>query len=395
MHWRRHVLVPVIVVGTFLAGVPAAAAPGSSLFAPPAVQRDYWPTREWRTKSPAEVGLNPAALKRMEAYAFRRTGAEAERLGIRTDGVVIIKDGYLVYERYAGGFNQDKRHLIWSCSKSVTNALYAIAVKEGRLKVSDRAYRYYPALAGGGHRGITIDHLLRMSSGLYTNESYEASPLRSTVNAMLFTTGHSDMAAYAASQPLEAAPGAKWEYSSPTSNLLMAMLKNTMDAATYRDYPWTRLFGPLGMRSAVWERDAAGTYVGSSYVYITPRDMARFGFLFLNDGIWEGTRLLPEGWVNYCTTVAPAMRTTPLSPKERAEGAYGAQWWLNRAVPEWNIPRAFPDAPEDLFYASGHWGQQIFVFPSLDMVIAITADNRDESFDDNHFLKLILEGLRK
>ena len=331
----------------------------------------------------------------MEAYAFTRTGPESERAGIRTDGVVIIKDGYLVYERYAGGFSKDKRHLIWSCSKSFTNALYGIAVKEGRLKVSDPAWRYYPPLDRGEHRRITIDHLLHMSAGLYTNESYEASPLKSTVNAMLFTTGHRDMAAYAASQALEAAPGTKWEYSSPTANLLMAMLKNTMDASTYTAYPWTRLFEPLGMRSAMWERDTAGTYVGSSYVYINPRDMARFGFFFLNDGIWEGRRLLPEGWVKYSTAVTPAMRTTRLSEKDRAEGAYGAQWWLNRAVPEWNIPRAFPDAPEDLFCASGHWGQQIFVIPSLDMVIALTADNRDGSFDDNHFLKLILEGLRR
>jgi CubicO group peptidase (beta-lactamase class C family) len=376
------------------AALSQSGPPGSSLFVPPPGKRDYWPTQEWRAKTLAEVGMDPAAIQQMEAYTFQRSGSEAERAGIRTDGVVIIKDGYLVYERYAGGFNADQRHLIWSCSKGVTNALIGIALKEGLIQVSDPVYRYYPPLDRSDTRTITFDHLLRMSSGLYTNESYEASPLKSTVNAMLFSAGHQDMGAYAAKQPVIAPPGSHWEYSSLTTTLIMAILKNTLDGKTYAEYPWTRLFDPLGMRSAVWERDVSGTFVGSSYVYLTPRDMARFGFLFLNDGVWEDQRLLPQDWVRYSTTVAPAMQTTKLSPQDRLGGSYGAEWWLNRAVPEWDIPRAFPDAPEDLFYANGHWGQTIFVIPSLDMVIAITADNRDDSFDTNHFLKLILDGVK-
>jgi CubicO group peptidase (beta-lactamase class C family) len=98
--------------------------------------------------------------------------------------------------------------------------------------------------------------------------------------------------------------------------------------------------------------------------------------------------------VRYSTTVAPAMQTTQLDEATRKGGTYGALWWLNRAVPEWGLPRAFPDAPEDLFYADGHWGQSIFVIPSLDMVIAVTADNRDGSFDTNQFLKLLLQGVQ-
>ena len=369
---------------------------GKSLFAPPKTARDYWPTKDWKVKKPEELGMSSPKLKAVEDYAFTRVGPEAERKGIRTDGLVIIKNGYLVYEKYAGGFDRDRAHITWSVSKSFTNALYGIAVKEGRIKIADPAYRYYAALDRGDHRKITVDHLLRMSSGLYSNETYEASPLKSTVNAMLFTTGHRDMAAYAASQDFEAAPGEKWEYASPTPNLLMAMLKSTMSAAEYDRYPWDRLFNVIGMKNAVWERDAAGTFVGSSYVFATPRDMAKFGYLFLNDGMWEGKRILPEGWVRYSTTLAPAYLKTKLDAEDRKDANYGALWWLNKGVPEMDLPPVYPDAPRDMFMALGHWSQMIFVIPSLDMVIAYTGDTREKpSFDRNRFLKMIIDSIGK
>ncbi len=366
--------------------------PETSLYRPPAVDRSYWPTHEWLTKSPEEVGLDPAALGRMEAYAFPPAGSEVDP---HTDGVVIIKDGYLVYEKYAGVYGPHVRHIIWSASKSVTNAMYGVAVNRSLLKLSDPAYKYYPPLDRPQAREITLDDLLRMSSGLYTNEGFESSPFGSTVNTMLFSLGSKDMGAYAASQKITAKPGTHWEYSSPTSVLLMAILRNTMSADEYASFPWTGLFDRIGMRSAVWERDGAGTFVGSSYVYLTPRDMARFGYLFLNDGVWDGEQILPEDWVRYSTSVAPAMGTTELREDEIEEGSYGAQWWLNKAMPEWGIPSPFPDPPEDMFYASGHWGQAIFVIPSLDMVIVIVADDRDAVCDWNLFLKKILEGVRK
>jgi CubicO group peptidase (beta-lactamase class C family) len=369
--------------------------PGSSLFVPPTLERDYWPTAAWQTKILAEVGIDPRAIQRMEQYAFPPRTSGTDRTGVRTDGVVIIRDGYLVYEHYSGGYAAGKPHLIWSASKSVTNAMVGIALRKGLLSLDDPVYRYYPTLDRPDTRAITINHLLRMSSGLYANEGFESSPFGSTVNNMLFSLGSRDMGLFAASQPVIAQPDRHWEYSSLTSTLLMAVLKNTLDANTYATYPWVELFGRLGMRSAVWERDASGTFVGSSYVYLSPQDMARFGYLFLNDGLWDGQRILQEGWVRYSTTVAPAMKTTRLQAADLKEGTYGAQWWLNRAVPEWGLPKAFPDAPEDLFYASGHWGQAVFVIPSLDMVIVITADDRDDTFDWNQFLKLILEGVQK
>jgi len=370
--------------------IPAES--GKSVYAAPKTAPEYWPTKAWRVKTPAQAGLNADSLKSLEDYAFARKTPEEARAGVRTDGLVIVRGGYLVYERYAGGYGPDTPHITWSVSKSFINALYGIAVKEGRVKVEDPAFKYYPALDRGKHRAITVDMLLRMSSGLYVNEDYEASPLKSTVIAMLYTKGRGDMAAYAASQDMEAEPGAKWEYASSTTNILSAMLRNILPAADYDSLPWKKLFDRIGMASAVWERDGAGTFVGSSYLHATPRDMAKFGFLYLNDGVWAGERLLPEGWVAYSTTVAPAYLNTPLSAEDRRDPAYGAQWWLNRSIPARNLPRALPDVPEDAFMCMGHWGQYIAVIPSLDMVVAYTGDNRDGEFNLNTLLKLVAAG---
>ncbi len=396
---KIYLLVPAVMIGLSLFFMTASAEKGGSskksIFKSPTAKRSYWPTKAWKTKKPDAAGMKSDKLKIMEKYAFTRPAPESERKGIRTDGVVIIKNGYLVYEKYAGGFTKDTLHITWSDSKSYVNALFGIAVKEKKLNIKDPAWKYWPSLNRGDHAKITIDMLLRMSSGLYSNETYEASPLKSTVNAMLFTSGHRDMAAYAAKQDLEYTPETRWEYASPTPNLLMAMLKKTMSTKEYDSYPWKKLFDVLGMKKVVWEKDAAGTFVGSSYVFSTPRDMARFGYLFLNDGNWENKRILPAGWVTYTTTVAPAYYTSKdLSEDEKDDPAYGALWWLNRDVPEMNKKRVYPDVPEDCFMAMGHWGQFIYVIPSLDLVVVYTGDNRDKTFDQNRFLKLIIESIR-
>jgi len=365
-----------------------------SLYKPPLNKPSYWPTKGWITKKPQSLGMKVSYLKEMEKYTFSRQKPEKDRKGIRTDGVVIIYKGFLVFEKYGGGFDKNKIHLTWSDAKSYVNALYGIAVKENRLKIKDPAWKYYPSLNRGDHKKITVDMLLRMSSGLYTNETYEASPLKSTVNAMLFTIGHKDMAAYGASQKLEYKPDTRFEYSSPTSNLLMALLKKTMNKKAYNNYPWKKLFNVLGMKNVVFEQDAAGTFVGSSYVYSTPRDMAKFGFLYLHDGIWQNRRILPREWVTYSTTITSTYYTTKdFSADEADDPAYGAHWRLNRDIPEINMKRPLPDVPEDMFMARGHWGQFIYIIPSKDLVIVYTGDNRDKSLNENKFLKYIVDSV--
>ncbi len=329
------------------------------------VEAASFPAAEWEDA--------PEAYAAAEAYAFGP--------GMKTDGVVIIRAGKLAYEKYRAPYTADGRHVAWSISKSFLNALVGVMVGEGKMALTDPVAKLVPALGRDeAHKALTIGHLMHMSSGLAWQESYEESPLNSSVLRMLYGEGQADMAAFVAAFALGSTPGTKWSYSSGDSNLLMGAVRQAAGEARYRTLPWTALFDRLGMRSAVWERDGHGGFVASSYVHATPRDLARFGYLFLRDGLWNGERILPEGWVAYSRTLAPAIKATP-AEKQR----YGAQWWLNSG--EGDTVLYWPEAPADTYAAMGHWGQAIYVIPSLDIVVVRTADDRDESFSTSTFLK--------
>ncbi len=356
--------------------------------------RKYWPTKEWQRKKLEEVGIDPVKFSLAMAYTFQKNGKDDERKGVRTDAFVLIKDGYLVYEQYARNFHKERPHLLWSISKSVVNAFYGIAVRKELVTLSDPAYKFFSTLnRSEEHRLITINHFLQMSSGLYWDEGYETSPFKSSVIAMLYTLGSKDMALYAAKNSMLHKPGEGWYYSSGNTNILMAILKNIFKEK-YNDFPWVDLFDKLGMKQVTLEKDGSGTFIGSSYIYMRPVDLAKFGFLYLNDGIWNKERILPKGWVQYTTTMAPAYRKSDLSKADKADN-YGSHWYINTGIPEKKLNRPWPDAPIDTFHASGHWGQSLFVIPSLDMVIVRLADDREPSFSKKLFLKLILRSLNK
>ncbi|ENO1567451.1 serine hydrolase, partial [Pseudomonas aeruginosa] len=166
------------------------------------------------------------------------------------------------------------------------------------------------------------------------------------------------------------------------SNVLAAALHGML-GADYAEYPWRALFEPLGIRSAVWERDAAGTFVGSSYVYMSARDLARVGLLMQRHGRWRERQLLPLAWVEFNLT--PFARYRP-SAEEEGEAVPGGQWWLNRAVK--GAPAPWPDVAETAFAALGHWGQALYVLPEEKLVIVRYADDRDGRFRHNEFLRL-------
>lgn len=374
------------------AGTPSSPD-GSAVAALPASEGPAWPTEAWSRRSLTEAGIDPAEFQKGVDYAFSSTGNEEDRAGIRTDGLVVIHKGYLVFEQYARGYNADKRHMAWSVTKSITSALIGIAVGDRLLAVDEPAARYYPPLNHDQHEQITIAQLLRMSSGLAWEEGYEASPLRSSVLAMLYTAGRVDMAAFAASQPVVHAPDTYWQYSSGTTNILCAMLKNILGEKAYTNWPWERLFNPIGMRSAVLERDQSGTFVGSSYLHATLQDLARFGYLYLRKGRWSDQQLIPEQYVDWSREMAPALSTTPAG-KLQSDDRYGAMWWLNAGISE-SAPKAWKDVPDDAYAAEGHWGQYIIVLPSQDLVIVRTGDDRDGSFDPNTMLKSMLASLPK
>jgi CubicO group peptidase (beta-lactamase class C family) len=308
---------------------------------------------------------------------------------VRTDGLVILHRGALTYERYGRGFGPDTPHVAWSVTKSLLGALAGAAVAEGAVSLGDSMCRHLPA-APRARCGITLSHLLEWSSGLEWQETYEHSTRQaSSVLAMLYGVGRRDMAAFVLEHPARAGPGERWAYSSGDSLLLSAVLGAAMEPRHGRDWPWKVLLEPLGMERAVLERDARGTLVGASYLWATPRELARLGQLHLRDGCWGGRRLLPAGWVRAATEVSSALRRG--SPARKRGDVTGRALWLNRPVPELGQPVPWPSAPEDAYWMRGHWGQLVAVMPSLDLVVVRTGDDREEdAFDHDRFLGLAL-----
>jgi CubicO group peptidase (beta-lactamase class C family) len=271
----------------------------------------------------------------------------------RTLAVVVAVDGRIVAERYAPGITPDTALPGWSMAKSVMNALVGVLVDEGRLRLDQR--ELMPAWTGHDPRAaITLEDLLRMRSGLRFEEHY-GRPW-SDVIRMLY--GSHDMAAFAASRPLAAAPGTVWQYASGTSNILSAIVRRTVGDAAYHAWPRQVLFEPLGMTSAVLEPDASGTFVGSSYMTATLRDWARFGQLYLDEGMAAGTRVFSRDWVRFTTS------PTPQSP----DGRYGAHWWVKLNPDIGGDSEDSQRIAGDAFHAVGHEGQTITVIPSRRLV---------------------------
>ena len=347
----------------------------SSLCAASLTQAETWPGADWsRAEAPSS-----AALEAFSAYAFPPRD-DVSRQGIRTDALLVIRDGQIIYERYAGPTKASTPHLTWSVSKSLLAATLGVAYGEGRFKLSEAAATYYPPFAA--HPEVKLGHLFNWASGLNWQEDYEYAPLNSSVVAMLYTRGRTDMPAFVASHQGEATPGSRSRYSRGDSNVLSAALKGMVGAKVYADYPWTALFEPLGITSAVWETDASGTFVGSSYAYMTARDLARVGLLMQRDGRWGERQLLPKAWVEFNRTAFAAYQPLP------GEAVPGGHWWLNQAVA--GAAKPWADAPADSFAALGHWGQALYVLPSEGLVIVRYADDRDKSYQHNELLKRAL-----
>jgi CubicO group peptidase (beta-lactamase class C family) len=265
----------------------------------------------------------------------------------------------------------------WSMTKTVLNALVGILVKDGKLTLDAPAPVAAWSAPGDPRARITVNHLLRMSSGLRFDENME-NP-RADIYQLMFRVP--DMAAYAAGKPLDAEPGTRWQYSTGTSMILSGALRSIIGVEEYGRFPRVALFDRVGMTSAVLETDAAGTFVASSFMYATARDWARFGLLYLGDGIWNGDRILPEEWVAYSRTPAPA----------DAERAYGAHIWLK--VPE-EYHGSNATLPDDAFHAAGHEAQFVTVVPSRDLVIVRLGKTRyPQAWDHTRFVRDVVDAL--
>jgi CubicO group peptidase (beta-lactamase class C family) len=338
-----------------------------------------WPRGERVETGALPREINGEALNRVVSGAFVEPGPRTMR---NTQAVVVVYGNRIIAEKYARGFTPATPLLGWSMTKSVTSALVGILVRQKKLNIMKPA-PVAPWRKPGDARGaITLDQLLRMSSGLEFVEVY--GPLKD-VTDMLY--GSKSMADYAASKPLRARPGTEWNYSSGTANIIAKIVRDAAGGtlAGVDAFARANLFDKLGMRSAVMEPDASGSFVGSSYMFATPHDWARFGLLLLNDGVWEGERILPEGWVKYSTT------PTPPAPM----GEYGAQIWLNAGEKGNPGNRTYPSLPADMFYLSGFNDQVVAVIPSRGVVIVRMGVTHDGSWPQERFIGQVLDCIGK
>jgi CubicO group peptidase (beta-lactamase class C family) len=309
---------------------------------------------------PMEGGVDTASLRRSVGMAFGDDGIK----GTGTRAVIVVHGGRIVAERYAPGFDRHTRLTGWSMTKSVTNALIGILVREGRLNVAESAP--VDSWQEEERSKITIENLMRMNSGLKWWEFYGGP---SDATRMLYK--EKDMGEYAMRSKPGHRPGDVFNYSSGTANILSSIIRRTVGDSDYYRFPYEQLFYRIGMYSAVLEPDAGGTFVGSSYCYATARDWARFGILYLQDGVWNGRRVLPAGWVDFT----------------RRGEEYGALWWLNRNGRHPHIPR-------DCYGCEGYEGQYVWVIPSKDLVVVRLALENGRKLDPDMFVPAVVGAMR-
>ncbi|MDT0621499.1 serine hydrolase domain-containing protein [Croceitalea vernalis] len=287
----------------------------------------------------------------------------------RTRTLVVLYKGHLIHESYSDGFTKETPVLGWSMTKSVLATCFGILEHQGKIKTEWAAP--ITEWEKDERKAITINHLLRMQSGLEWNEDYSGI---SDVTKMLFL--ESDMTKAQRIQKAIAKPTEIWNYSSGTTNLLSGILRQQFRAhQDYLNFPYEALIDKVGAHSMLIEADLEGNFVGSSYGWANTRDWARLGQLYLNKGEWNGEQLFDESWVNYITT-----------PTVHSQGIYGAHFWLN-------AEGKFPDVPSDLYSMNGFQGQYVFMIPSKDLVVVRTGLAEEPDFDINGFLANLIKAI--
>jgi CubicO group peptidase (beta-lactamase class C family) len=324
------------------------AAPTLPVTDPPSIYPEQapdvpYPTVEWPIGDLPD-GVDVAALDAAVATAFGADDAEA-----RVRSLLVVKRGEIVYERYHPLDSADQATPSWSVAKSFTSAIVGMLIGDGRLELEAPAPVEEWQQEGDPRREITLDDLLRMSSGLEWQEEYSPGSLPS----QMFQAPHA--AEVPISQQLTVEPGTEWEYSTGTTAILAEIAADELGGGDALDaYVHERLLDPLGMTSTTLLEDSTGTWLGGLGADSTSRDFAKFGLLYLRDGVWDGGRILPEGWVDESR-----------SPSS-TNSSYGLQWWL--------------DGEAGTFSAIGLWGQMIIVSPELDLVIVATSTDGGDPY---------------
>lgn len=302
---------------------------------------DYWPTKVWKTASPESQGVDSKILVDMLDMILKKN--------LDIDSVLVIRNGYIVMDAYCFPRNSDRKHNIFSCSKSVTSALVGIAIDKGYIKSVDLPILdFFPKRVAknldANKKAMTLEHLLTMTAGLKCRDSY-----RYNWSGLQKMKGSNDWVQFMLNLPMAEAPGTRFEYCNGATFLLSAILQERtgMNALSFAK---KHLFGPLGISDITWPSNPQGITLGYGRIYMRPRDMAKIGYLYLNNGVWDGERILSHRWIEASTrTHIPATLMLP---------GYGYQWWI---------------ADHGIYVAVGHQGQYIFVVPEKDMVVVVTS----------------------
>jgi CubicO group peptidase (beta-lactamase class C family) len=354
---------------------PGASTPGlfDHFIATGSYEGEYWPTADWRTCRPEDVGMDSQAL--YSAYEY------AARSEFVTEGVAVVRHGYVVAEEYFRGYGPTTRFASYSVAKSFLSAVVGVAIEAGSIPSLDQAaYPYFDEWRAPGtddrKRAITLRDLLTMRSGLRFTDATSGGIAGTDIEGVLAAP---DSVAYVLGLPAIHDPGTHWNYSSGDSILLSGIVQAATGRSVF-DFGRDRIFDRIGMRGMTWSSDPAGHTIGGWGIGATVREYARFGYLYLKNGSWNGETLVPEGWVRQSLAAA--------SP---AVGWYGFQWWLASSF----SGDARNPVPADTFAAQGLYLQKVFVIPSRDIVVVrVGTDQGPSTWSDTEFLGRILSSIR-
>ena len=324
---------------------------------------ESWPTEEWRTSTPEEQDMDSAKLEEMVQYI--------NEWGLAIDSVVVVRNGHIVLEEYPRPpYDRDMVHIVHSVTKSFVSALIGIAIDKGYIDgVDQKMVDLFPertvANVTPQKESVTLEHILTMKVGLEWNEwkyaytDYERNDYMKAIRS-------SDPVQYVLDLPMMEDPGVRWNYNGGTSHLLSALVAESTGYDTL-DFAREFLFGPLGITGVSWDRDRHGIYYGGGGLYLTPRDMAKFGYLYLHGGKWDGKQIVPANFV------ADAVKT---HSNISASRGYGYQSW-------WTYPQ------DGVYNAAGLYGQRIYVIPDLEIVVVITAQMAETSDLESTLYRLV------
>lgn len=325
--------------------------------------RGYWPTEEWQTANPEEKNMDSDKLEEMLEYIDEETPFY--------DSIVIIRHGYIVLERYYLSYGPDDLHHLWSTTKSFISALVGIALNEGLISnINDKMLDYFPNKTISNYdprrENITIEHLLTMSSGIewlfYLHQT--------------IFTGHEDPVEFALNQPIYFEPGSQFEYINGGPHILSGIIHEVVES-TVEEYASEKLFNPIGIKDFLWGKDQQNVSQGSYALSLTPRDCARFGYLYLNNGTWDDKQIIPSDWVKKSSDVYWNLTSNT---------SYGYLWWIY---------------PKSGCYATrGYEEQNIFVIPEYDILFVTTGKAPSDTVDskyliDNFIIPAIIEKTKK